>query len=76
MGGAVPVGARRLLGGSPNNTASSIARTSITASVTSELVPAPASTACSVKTPVPTILSITRAVEELTPSSAAERGSQ
>ena len=55
----------------PNKTASSIAPTAITASTSSELVPAPASTAGMVNTPVPMMLPITSPVAEVSPRARA-----
>jgi hypothetical protein len=55
----------------PNMTASSIAPTPITASVTSELVPAPASTAGIANIPVPMMLPITSPVAEVMPMERA-----
>jgi len=55
----------------PNRTASSTTPTPITASVTSELVPAPASTAGIVNTPIPMMLPITSPVAEVTPMERA-----
>src|ERR1700690_771848 len=52
-------------------TASSIAPTAITASTTSELVPAPASTAGMVNTPVPMMLPTTRPVADVRPRARA-----
>ena len=52
-------------------TASSMAPTAMTARTSSELVPAPASTAGIVKTPVPMMLPMTRPVAEVRPSARA-----
>ncbi len=52
----------------PNSTASSIAPTPTTASTISELVPAAASTAGIVNTPVPMMLPITSPVADVRPS--------
>jgi hypothetical protein len=65
----------------PNSTASSIAPTATTANTRIPMVPAPASTAGIVKTPVPTMLPTTSPVAEVNPkartlaSLRGERGS-
>ena len=51
--------------------ASTVAPTAITASTSSELVPAPASTAGMVNTPVPMMLPMTRPVADVSPRARA-----
>jgi len=55
----------------PNKVASSIAPIAMTSSTSSELVPAPASTAGIVNTPVPMMLPTTNPVAEVSPRERA-----